>query len=173
MRVQRMIGGICLLAVIASAACPQVLAQKTSSSSKLVGDEQSIHDYILTMPKVQRYMDVATRMMAAAASDATLDKEIKKIASAKASNLEKVALADRSPHISSFLKSNNMTARDFVMTPLTLFSALDAVTAEGKKDKPSPFVNPVNIQFVRDHRAEIEKYQNNKAQSGTLTLAPE
>ena len=166
MHVQRIIRGICVLALIASAVCPRVFAQKTSDPSKLVGDEQSIHDYILTMDKVQKYMDVATRMIAASKSDATLAAEIKKIASADSSNLGKVALADRSPHVASFLKTNNTTARDFVMTPLTLFSALDAVTAEEKKSKPSPFVNPVNIKFVRDHRTEIEKYQKQQSATG-------
>lgn len=150
---------ICAVALIASTVCPQVFSQRTSGASKLSGDEQAIHDYVLTMDRVQRYMDVATKLIAATRNDAALDVEVKKIAGADASNLEKVAIADRSPHIALFLKNNDTTPRDFVMTPLTLFSAMEAVVAKGKKSKASPFVNAVNIKFVLDHGAELEKYK--------------
>jgi hypothetical protein len=157
----RSIMRICAVALIASAVCPQAFGQKPSDPSRLVGDEQAIHDYILTMAKVQTYMDVARKLIAAAQNDPALNAEMKTIASTNGSNLDKVALADRSPHIASFLKSNDTTTRDFVMTPLTLFSALDAVMTEERKGKVSPFVNAVNIKFVRDHRTELEQYEQN------------
>jgi hypothetical protein len=109
------------------------------------------------MDKVQKYADVAKKGEAAAQGDAALAAEMKKVQDTDVTNLEKAAMMEKSPKIAAFLKSNNYTARDFVLTPMTVLTASMAVAAEDQKGKAPAFVNPANIKFVRDHRAELEK----------------
>ena len=42
---------------------------------------------------------------------------------------------------------------------MTVVTAGIATAAQDAKGKPPAFVNPANIQFVRDHRAELEKLE--------------
>ena len=138
--------------------CLLLIAFASGQNSKASNpDEPAIHDYILTMDKVQKYADVAQKGGAAAQSDAALAAEMKKVQDTDVSNLEKAAMMEKSPKIAAFLKSNNYTARDFVLTPMTVLTASMAVSAEDQKGKAPAFVNPANIKFVRDHRAELEK----------------
>jgi hypothetical protein len=64
---------------------------------------------------------------------------------------------EKSAKIAAFLKSNGMTARDFVFIPMTAFTAAMAIAAEDAKKQPPAFINPANIKFVRDHKDELEK----------------
>ena len=139
-------------------ACLFVFASANGQDSKgSNADEPAIHDYILTMEKVQKYADVAQKGEAAAQSDSGLAAEMKKVQDADVANLEKAAMMEKSPKIAAFLKSNNYAARDFVLTPMTVMTAAMAVAAEDQKGKAPAFVNPANIKFVRDHKAELEK----------------
>src|SRR5579863_9275830 len=84
-------------------------AQQGSSPKILTGDEQAIHDYILTMDKVSKYFEVAPKLMEATKTDPALAAEVNKIGDANVPNLEKVLMAQQSPHIAAFLKNNGMT----------------------------------------------------------------
>jgi len=77
--------------------------------------------------------------------------------------VERAALIEKSPHTAAFLKTNGMSAREFVLIPMTAVTAAIAAAAQDAKGKPPAFVNPANIQFVRDHRAELKKLENDKA----------
>jgi hypothetical protein len=120
-------------------------------------DEPAIHDYVLTMDNVRRYAELAKKMRTVKDTDPALVAEMKKIGDTSAYNVEKAAMMERSPKVAAFLKSNAITAREFVLIPMTVLTASLAMAAEDMKGKPPAFVNPVNIRFVRDHRAEIEK----------------
>lgn len=139
--------------------CVALPAQNTHARIKFTPDEQAIHDYVLTMDKVTAYMTVASKLIEQTATDGALNDEVSKIAAANVSNLKKVEMAGDSPHIVSFLKSNDMTPRDFVLTPLTLFSALQAVTADAKSKKTNSFVNSANVHFVLANMAQLKKYE--------------
>jgi len=41
---------------------------------------------------------------------------------------------------------------------MTVLTAALATAAQDLKAQPPDFVNPANIQFVRDHKVELEKY---------------
>jgi hypothetical protein len=125
----------------------------------LTGDEQAIHDYILTMDKISKYFEVAPKLMEATKTDPALAVEVNKIGDSDVPNLEKVLMAQQSPHIAAFLKNNGITEREFVMTPLTLFSTQAAIQGQ-MNHKPIPdFVNRVNLKFFQEHQGEILKYQ--------------
>ena len=84
--------------------------------------------------------------------------EMKKISESDVANIKKAEMVDKSPHLAAFLKANGMTGRDFVFTPMVTLTAAMATAAQDLKAEPPQFVNPLNIQFVRDHKAELEKY---------------
>ena len=91
-------------------------------------------------------------------NDPTLVAEMEKISDTDAANVEKAAMMEKSPHIAAFFKTNGITPREFVLTPMTVLTAALATAAQDMKAQVPDFVNPANIQFVRDHKAELEKY---------------
>lgn len=82
---------------------------------------------------------------------------MKKVQDADVTNLDKAAMMEKLPHTAAFLKANNYTARDLVLTPMTVMTAALGLAAEDAHKQPPAFVNPVNVKFVRDHKAELEK----------------
>ncbi len=120
-------------------------------------DEAAIHDYILTMDKVNKYAAVSKKMQAAAGGDSAMAAEMKKIEDTDVDVMEKADLMEKAPHTAAFLKANSVTAREFVLVPMTAVTAGMANAAQDLKGKAPAFVNPVNMQFVRDHKAELEK----------------
>lgn len=136
------------------------LAQSAKHAAQAADpDESAIHDFILTMDKVNQYAAVSKKLQASAAGDPVMAAEMKKVEETDIPNVEKAALIEKSPHTAVFLKANGVTAREFILIPMTVVTAGIAVAALDAKGKPPAFVNPVNIQFVRDHRAELEKLE--------------
>lgn len=133
------------------------LAQAKHAKDAPNPDEPIIHDYVLTMDKVYKYADVSKKGEAAAKSDPALAAEMKRIGDMNGYNVEKADMMEKSPHIAAFLKSNGMTARDFVFIPMTAFTAALGIAAEDAKKQPPAFINAANINFVRDHKDELEK----------------
>ena len=120
-------------------------------------DEPAIHDYVLTMDKIKKYAEVAKRLEAAAKSDPAMAAEMKKIEEADVYNVDKAAMMEKSPQLAAALSRHDITARDFVLTPLTAFTAAIGIAAEDAKKEPPAYINPTNIKFVRDHKEELEK----------------
>ena len=145
------------LALIIAALSTQLVAQ---ADNKITPDpdEPVIHDFILTMAKVQKFSEVAKKMNESGNSDPVMVAEMKKISDTDTSNVSKAAMIDKSPHLSTFLKANGITPKEFIFTPMTVLTAALATAAEDMKAQPPDFVNPANIQFVRNHKAELEKY---------------
>lgn len=146
-----------IIALIMSALSTQLLAQ-TKKDDGANPDEPAIHDYILTMPKIQKYSEVVKKLNDTGKSDPVMVAEMKKISDFDGYNMKKAEMIDKSPHLSAFLKANGLTGRDFVLTPMVALTAALATAAQDLKADPPDFVNPVNIQFVREHKAELEKY---------------
>jgi hypothetical protein len=147
----------CSLTLIIAALSIQLLAQAAKSTTP-DPDELVIHEFILTMAKVQKFSDVAKKMNEIGNSDPVMVAEMKKISDSDTSNVNKAALLEKSPHLSAFLKTNGITAKEFIFTPMTVLTAALATAAQDLKAQPPDFVNPANIQFVRDHKVELEKY---------------
>ena len=153
-----------LLAVLCmSTFCCAQSASKTADG--LDPDESAMHDFILSLDKVNQYAAVSKKLHASAAADPVMAAEMKKVEDADVTNLGKVALIEKSPHTAAFLKANGITAREFVLLPITVVTAAIAAAAQDAKTKPPAFVNPLNVQFVRDHRAELGKLELSGANS--------
>lgn len=142
-----------VIAVLAGFTCAQTRPAKSEPNP----DEPIIRNYILTMDNVRKYADVAKMGEAAAKKDPALAAEMKKVGDMNGYNVQKAEMMDKSPRIAAFLKSNGMTARDFVFIPMTAFTAALGMAAEDSKKPPPAFINPVNIKFVRDHKQELDK----------------
>ena len=146
--------------VVTLSSFPSLLALAQGSGHPDKGpnpDEPAIHDYVLTMDKIKKYAETSKGLEAAAKSDPAMAVEMKKIEDADVYNVDKAAMMEKSPHVAAALKSNNITARDFVLTPMTAFTAAIGIAAEDAKKEPPAFINPENIKFVREHKAELEK----------------
>jgi hypothetical protein len=120
-------------------------------------DEPAIRDYVLSMDKIRKYAEFSKKIEAAAKSDPALAAEMKKIEDAEVYNVDKAAMMEKSPKVAAALKSNDIAARDFVLTALTAFTAAIGIAAEDAKKQPPAYINPVNIKFVRAHKDELEK----------------
>ena len=156
LRIQRWTGWTYLAAVVAMPSL--ALAQGAGHPDKGPNpDEPAIHDYVLTMDKIKKYSEVSKKLEAAAKSDPAMAAEMKKIEDADVYNVDKAAMMEKSPRIAAALMSNGITARDFVLTPMTAFTAAIGIAAEDAKKQPPAYINPVNIKFVREHKDELEK----------------
>jgi hypothetical protein len=111
------------------------------------------------MDKVDRYTAAAKSLRASATRDPALAGEMKRIEDARVNGVGKAALIDKSPRTAAILKSQGLSAREFVLIPMTALTAALAAAAQDAKAGPPAFVNPANIQFVRDHRAELKKLE--------------
>jgi hypothetical protein len=141
-------------------------AQKQADSPAEKADEAAIHDYILTMPKIETYA-AASKDMAAVQKDPAIASEANRLeADEKSSMLEKVRMIETTcPHMNAWIKAHGMNAREFMLIPMTLMTTGLAAYAKDQGGKDVAFVNPVNIAFYRQHKADIEKL-NIQAPSG-------
>lgn len=119
-------------------------------------DETAIHDYVLTMDKINKYAEFMKKIESAAKSDPALKVEMKKIGDTDMHLVDKVKMIQNSPHASRFLATQGITAHDVVFAPMTLLTASLAKVAQEQGGKPPAYVNPANIQFVKQHSAEIQ-----------------
>ncbi len=133
-------------------------AQKKPESPAEVADEQAIHDYVLTMPKLEAYA-AAQKDFAAGAKDPALAAEGKRLEDdEKASMLEKIRMIETTcPHLNGWLRQHGMTAREFLLTPMTLMTVGIADYAKQKGGKVPDFVSSANLQFYEQHKSDIEK----------------
>jgi hypothetical protein len=148
------LSGFLLVLLVVSVSLGQGLQHAAKATSR---DEAAIHDYILTMDEVNKYAAVSKKMQAAAGDDSAMAAEMKKIEDTDVDVMEKADLMEKAPHTAAFLRANRVTAREIVLVPMTAVTAGMANAALDLKGKPPAFVNPVNMQFVRDHKAELEK----------------
>ncbi len=130
------------------------IAQKDSSQ-----DEAAIHDYILTMAKVQTYAAALKDYEAGGQKNETIADECKaKIDDDKLSLTEKERIIESScPQMNAWIKRHGMATHDFLFIPMGLVTAGFAQAAVEQGGKPPAFVNPVNLQFVKEHKADLEK----------------
>lgn len=121
-------------------------------------DEAAIHDYVLTMPRIQAY---ATAMKAAQSdgmNDDSLKSECKKLDDDKMGLMDKVQYIESScPKMNAWIKQHGLTAKEFMLIPMSLITAGFAQVAADAGGKPPAFINPANIQFLKEHKSDLDK----------------
>lgn len=127
------------------------------AQAKVTADEQAIHDYQLTMPKLQAYA-AATHEFRNAGNDPALMAEAKQLQNDNDSMLEKIHIIEtRCPHMNAWLKGHGMTARDFLLMPMTLMAVGFAEVGKQQGGKMPAFITEANLKFYEDHKSDIEK----------------
>ncbi|HEY3930141.1 MAG TPA: hypothetical protein VGL89_17345 [Candidatus Koribacter sp.] len=132
------------------------LAQKGSDDLS-PEDTAAIHDYVLTMARVKVYQ-AASQDYEKGQHDPAMEAESKKVEANDVSLMSKVKMVETScPRMNAWIKAHGMTAREFVVLPMTLMTAGLAQVAINQGGKPPAWVNPANIAFVKAHKDELDK----------------
>lgn len=133
-------------------------AQKATPAEDQDPDEQAIHNYLLNLDKVQKYAEASKKLREVAAKDPAIAAEMEKITDAEDStDRQKIGMIAASPHVYVMLRSAGLSARDFVMLPMTIMTAGFALSTQQQGGPAPPFVNPANIKFIRDHKEDLQK----------------
>jgi hypothetical protein len=144
------------------------LAQKTKADADLV----EMQSYILTTDKIDRFGDamlgigeMAQKNPAAASSlEADADK-----------NEDLDAMGRRfstNPEVVTVLKSHGFTPREFALCQMVIFQAAFAEAAKQAGADPAKLasdahVNPANLTFVEQHKAELDAMQKKFSAAGS------
>ena len=119
-------------------------------------DAGSIDTYDLTMDNVHAMMKAQVALAAAEKADPTLDSAMN---ISEENDAQYVARLESTPKVRAAIETAGMSVRDYAYTAQSLVGtmmAVGAVEAGQLKDIPEG-VNPRNVEFVKAHRAELEK----------------
>lgn len=135
-----------------------LFAQK-GSGDPAPEDTAAIHDYVLSMARVKAFAAAyADYDKNKDSKDPALAAESKKLEAADVSMIKKAQMIETScPLMNAWIKSHGMTAREFMVLPMTLITAGIAQVAIDQGGKPPAWVNPANIQFLKEHKAELDQ----------------
>ena len=119
-------------------------------------DAGSIDTYELTMDNVHAMMKAQVALAAAEKADPTLDSAMN---ISEENDAQYVARLESTPKVRAAIEAAGMSVRDYAYTAQSLVGtmmAVGAVEAGQLKEIPEG-VNPRNVEFVKAHRAELEK----------------
>ncbi len=147
-----------LLGVVLAFSCAHLTTAQTPGP-----DAQATAAYKLTMPKVKK----AAAVVQSVTEESLKDPKVQPLDPGAVLNQNKTlaemeATVRKHPQVMRSLAREGMSARDFSLTVMTLFqAAMVEGFSQGNLDmsKLPPGVNPENIQFVRDHKAELQAMQ--------------
>lgn len=122
-------------------------------------DEAAIHDYVLTLPRVQAYAVALKDYEANGSKDSTIADECKgKLDDDKMALVDKAAYIDsHCPKMAAWIKQHGLTTKDFMFIPMSMITAGFAQVAIDAGGKAPDFVNPANLKFVKEHKEELTK----------------
>lgn len=134
------------------------------SSGGADADERELREYRLTMEDVRRYAAVSTKLAALRGATGKGDDASEKHESADANaTFDDMAMAvEREPGAREAIESAGLGVRQYVMIAWALGQARFADEAVRQGADPGALaaeahINPENLQFVRQHRAEIDR----------------
>jgi len=115
-----------------------------------------VEDVKLDMPAVRNWFAAMRTLMSGAETDASLQGAVR--SEGNETTQQTIAKLESSEKARAILHHYDLSPRDYV---LTMTALLQAVAAEGalRADTPGalpPGVSRENVQFVREHRAELE-----------------
>jgi hypothetical protein len=148
--------------LLSAAAC---IAAPAAHAQKMTADEHLIHDYVLTMPKVEAWaaasIDIANTMKAMPASERARRKaemEAQAQTEKDESIAGMVAAMERVPEIRRAFRKAGLTTREGMTLSLVLMQAVmfDQVAAMNPDAKVPYNMNPANLAFVRKNKTALE-----------------
>jgi len=146
-------------------AAAALVVAPASHAQKLTPDEKLLHDYVLTMPKVEAWasasIDLANTMKAMSPSEKARRKaELE--AQAQSEKDESIAgmaaSMERVPEIRRAFRKAGLTTREGMTLSLALMQAMmfEQVAAMNPDAKVPYNMNPANVEFVRKNKAQLE-----------------
>jgi hypothetical protein len=140
----------------ADVATATVAAAADATVAQAPADAGSIDTYDLTMDNVHAMMKAQVALAAAEKADPTLDSAMN---ISEENDAQYVARLESTPKVRAAIEAAGMSVRDYAYTAQSLVGtmmAVGAVEAGQLKEIPEG-VNPRNVEFVKAHRAELEK----------------
>lgn len=135
-------------------------AQATTASS---ADDIALRQYTLTMGKLQKLKQIMLNLQAYAKAHANeADSLDDNVGDNGDETLEQmIHHVDDVPPLKQAILQAGFTPRDYVLTTMTYMQAtmMDALakSLKGKPMKIPANMNPVNVNFVQAHKAELDK----------------
>jgi len=157
MDVRRAIGVSLSLAALLGFAVSAQAQARTKNAAGFDPDEQAMHDYVLTVDGCQRYGQ-AMQKVQGMQQDPAVAAEMRKVQDANVYNVEKAAMIEKSPKLAAAFKTLGISPRDFVLIPLTVMSAGVAAQYPDRAAKTMPYVTSQQVQFVKDHKDDLERW---------------
>jgi len=126
-------------------------------------DERLIHDYVLTMDKLKRFEKAAKQMSALPSFKDSGDDDAVTSGDKTISESAR-AFSAKCPQCVAVLAANGFTPKEYMTFTMTLFAASMSAWSKEQGGKVADFVNPANITFVQQHKAELEAMNPKKPQ---------
>jgi hypothetical protein len=120
-------------------------------------DERLIHDYVLTADKLQRFSKASKQLEALDKANPGVKKDDDSVSSAEKSIAESArAFEVKCPQCIPILRANGFTPKEFMTMTMTAMTAMMSAWSKEQGGEIADFVNPANVTFVQQHKAEIE-----------------
>ncbi len=120
--------------------------------------DKAMHDYVLTMPKVEAYGTATEALATAMKKDAALADEAAKSGDEPDQTLEQLrAKLDRHPKLFAFYAREGLSKDDAVLLPLALINGVSVVEYPQLEEKMKAVVSPDQIAFCKAHLEELKK----------------
>ena len=121
-------------------------------------DEAALAAYPLSMERLERWQRAAQNLQEVATANPALAATWEAQNTDAESLDEIVGRIEREPEARRAIESAGIAPRDYVLTSMALIQAMFAMAAVdmGQSEGVPDGVNPENVAFVREHRADIE-----------------
>jgi len=145
-----------LLAVTA-AAWAQGGSGGTSGGGLTPAETQALHNYVLSMDKLQKYAAASDELKKTVRTDTALAAEIKQMSDEPEETLADLrARITRHPTVLAYFTRQGLSTDDVLLLPMTLMGASLATSIKDPAKYP-PSINPEQVKFVAAHKEEIDK----------------
>lgn len=120
--------------------------------------EKTLHDYVLTMPKVRAYEAAHVALMAAAAHDATLKADYEAAGAEQTKTMaDEVAKMTHHPRTYAFFAKQGLSKDDAIILPMALMGGCMVVQYPEAAKGLAAQTSPQQAIFCKQNKADLSK----------------
>jgi hypothetical protein len=119
-------------------------------------DNKAMHDYTLSMDKINAMGAAVGDMKNAEAANPALAKQIKAVGDSSKSIAEMVSKTNATPQLMAIYKAHGLNATDAVLMPFVLMYAATAAQYPAAAPKLAAQTSPAQIAFYKQHQKEMQ-----------------
>jgi hypothetical protein len=139
-----------LIAALALAATPALAKVANDPDNKL------LHDYVLTIPKLQAYDRAYGALISAARSDPSLKADSAAMSAEQDPTVaDTIAKMDHHPRVYAFFQKQGLSKTEAALLPIVLMNACMAVQYPAIARQMADTVAPTQIDFCKANGAQI------------------